>query len=360
MKERAISKWVWAIAWFYLLMSCVVAFLALWFLYDEPAETFARAAKAFGGAKFPDSERDKAAFELAKIFVQAQLGLLTTLLLAAGAYLVVTHAKNRNDRLQTSLARFRLVTELNQEIRTVYNSPSVYGAVPPPLAATLSNKGPGNPPATHKLASSVERLGDILEQRRSGGLFSRPLSGPFTPLADSLAKLAEAIKQTRAPDRPQAIPLISVLDRKTTWLADCSRDWNHAHGERTVRFASHSESFSIQAEVGTVVLHDYVHWFRRLRLGVDADILDWSDVDMYWRYLVNFARGRRFSFMCAIFGSDMRDYAFLIGHLIIWEAANGRSSILDYIAQETDPDPLLWAELREEARQLVRQKRNYK
>lgn len=325
------------ISWWYLKACFALAVVLVlitgvsWYSYGSPGHVFAKGAQLLGAGS---SEKPTAGFELAKISLQALLGLASTLLLAAGAYIVVTHAKSKNEALQTSLARFNLITGLNQEIRTVYNSLAVYGAErtldPAPVADDGQSSTDGKSKPTSKLAASVLTLAHAVET----------------------AKRVDPATAT-----PKAIPFICVVDRKTTWLGKCDREWNHLHGERTVRFIAKSH-FSADAEISTVALHDYMHWFRRLKLGMDTEILSPSDIDMYWRYLVGFCSGRRFSFMWDIFEFDMRDYAFLLSMVVVREVelGMGRDSVRSYIANDDTklgPDPGLMENLTPEARMYV-------
>lgn len=318
MTTRPGANWYFS-SWVYV-GGCLLVLLGAtaWLLLGPPSHVLAKAVELFSPKH---SSPDHAAFELAKIYAQTLLGFFSTLLLAAGAYIVVTHAKARNEQLQTSLARFNLVTALNQEIRTIYNSMSVYDPQPTDAAVRPTIVAEKLPQAVALLADSVDGVAAALSKRPYGPTFSKIL------------------------------PFISVLDRDTTWRDDSERKWSHAHGERTVPFVEKSRTVSPEAEIGTIVLHDYVHWFRRLKLGVEAGLLDWSDVDMYWRYLVAFVSGRRYSFMSSIFGSDMKDYAFLVEQLIHWEkTTQNRSNMLRYVCNVRDekcqepPDPNLLEE----------------
>lgn len=320
--------------WYRASYTCLFAFAALilgsvvWILIEGPSSVFPRAVDLVSPNH---SKPQDAAFELAKIYTQALLALCATSLLAAGAYIIVTYAKARNEALQTSLARFRLVTELNQEIRTIYNSLSVYGTEVPAMAE-------GDP---------------SVPSPSSSGAFG---------VVDVINKLAEAIRNPPAGEaRVKAIPFISVMDRNTTWLKKGDGKWRYGYGERTARFVEESQVDGVgpMAEIGLIALHDYVHWFRRLRLGVDVGILEMSDVEMYWRYLVGFASGRRYTFMCHMFNSDMKDYAYLINKLILWEDDQGRHTVLDYVCNvrgdvcTAPPDCKLLADLTDGGRKKV-------
>lgn len=139
---------------------------------------------------------------------------------------------------------------------------------------------------------------------------------------------------TNDPGKPKGF--VFGLDRRTTWKADCRREWHHHFGERTTPFVESSTTLGLGSEVSVNVLHDYVAWVRRVRLGVEFGILDWSDVQLYWRDFISLASGARFSFMCDVFSrEDMSDFVFLIDGLILFENKTGRENMLRYIDGST-------------------------
>src|SRR5690242_884336 len=101
------SDTVLRISWGYLKVCFALAVAVVlvagvsWYSYGSPAYAFAKAAQLLGAGA---ADKPTAGFELAKMSLQALLGFASTLLLAAGAYIVVTHAKSKNEALQTSLA----------------------------------------------------------------------------------------------------------------------------------------------------------------------------------------------------------------------------------------------------------------
>ncbi len=254
-------------AWSYALLCCALApiIVAAFWLY-HPVMVSQRILSYFGSDVLPDKAN---VFELTKIYIQTLITFLSTLFLAAWAYIIVTHHQKRNERVQLAMNKLKLVSELDNEIRGVFNKPAIYDA--------------GVENGTNKPRNFV-----------------------------------------------------FGLDRKTTWRANCRREWHHHFGERTTPFVEASTTLSVDAEVSINVLHDYVAWVRRVRLGVEFDILEWSDVQLYWRDFVSLASGARFSFMCDVFSrEDMCDFAFLVDGLILYEKRTGRENLLRYIDQET-------------------------
>jgi hypothetical protein len=74
-----------------------------------------------------DNQLNKAAqFELTKIYIQTTITFLTTMFFAAGAYIIVTHSQKTSARLQLAMAKLKLVSELDAEIRGVFNKSAIY------------------------------------------------------------------------------------------------------------------------------------------------------------------------------------------------------------------------------------------
>ena len=255
------------VAWGYVLLCCalVPVVVAAFWVY-HPAVISEKLLGYFGS----DNQSDKTAqFELVKLYVQAAITFLTTLFFAAGAYIIVTHSQKTGATLQLAMAKLKLISELDAEIRGVFNKPAIYD------------------PADGKTL-----------------------------------------------DKPRNF--VFGLDRRTTWKANCRREWHHHFGERTTPFVETSTTLATDSEVSINVLHDYVAWVRRVRLGVDFGILDWPDVQLYWRDFVSLAGGARFSFMCDVFSrEDMSDFAFLMSGLILFENKDGRENLLRYIDRST-------------------------
>lgn len=254
-------------AWAYTLLCCalILATAAIFGLY-HPSVISDKILGYFGSA----NQSDKAAqFELTKIYIQATITFLMTMFFAAGAYIIVTHSQKIGTTLQLSMAKLKLVSELDAEIRSVLNRPAIY-----------------DPSCSNDL--------------------SKPRN------------------------------LVFGLDRRTTWKANCGREWRYQFGERTTPFVETSTTLPTDAEVSINVLHDYVAWVRRVRLGVTFGILDWSDVQLYWRDFVPLATGARFSFMCDVFSQDdMSDFAFLVDGLILFENKTNRENLLRYVDRTT-------------------------
>jgi hypothetical protein len=195
-------------------------------------------------------------FELTKIYIQTILSFTISLFLASAAYIILTYTQRRNETIKLGMAKLALIKELDHEIRDLFNANAIYFLL-------------RNPDGSEKV------------ERRH---------------------------------------FVFGLDRTTEWIDTCRKDWHHHFGERTVRFIRSSSALPSDAEISVNVLHAYVAWFRRIRLGTELGVLEWSDVQLYWRNFISLGRGERFPFMCSVFEQDdMLDFSFLLSGLIMTE-----------------------------------------
>lgn len=112
------------VAWGYTLLCCaLVPVTAAMFWVYHPAVISEKLLGYFGS----DNQLNKAAqFELTKIYIQTTITFLTTMFFAAGAYIIVTHSQKTSARLQLAMAKLKLVSELDAEIRGVFNKSAIY------------------------------------------------------------------------------------------------------------------------------------------------------------------------------------------------------------------------------------------
>lgn len=150
------------------------------------------------------------------------------------------------------------------------------------------------------------------------------------------------IKGTKGFAEDVLYPYEAALTRSFRWAFDTAK------GRRTrfIAGVGRMEMFLADNEslIATSVLHQTLHWYRRVDRARDLKLVTDDDLYLMWRYILTLSTDGRFRFIDCYFaekGHDRSEDVDAIRRtlidLIIYVAANEKSAVLGYLEDRVDP-----------------------